>query len=263
MEPVAENIFAGDATVSVRSLSKRYRLFRCSRDRLKQRLFPWRRYYEDFWAIKDVSFDIGRGESVAILGHNGAGKSTLLQILAGTQSPTSGEAVIRGRVGTLMAINSGYRMDFTGRENIFVLSAVLGVSRSESRERMADIECFADLGPFMDQPVRTYSSGMLTRLAFGIYTSLSPDLLIVDEVLHVGDASFKKKCLHHIEGLMAKGTSMLLVSHNPAVVEQFCQRGVVMQGGLVVYAGDVRSAIRESNARMAKHKAGTGVTCQQ
>lgn len=240
-----------ETTVSVRSLSKKFRLFKCSRDRLKQHLFPWRKYYDEFWALQDVGFDIKKGESVAILGHNGAGKSTLLQILAGTVRPTSGYAMTTGRIGTLMSISSGYRMDFTGRENIFVLAAVLGLSRSEIRGYVPAIEDFADLGSFIDQPVRTYSTGMLTRLAFGIYTCLSPDLLIVDEVLHVGDAAFKNKCLRHIERLIQTGTSMLLVSHNPPVVEQFCQRAIVMEKGKIVYSGDVQSSVRESNKRMA------------
>ena len=240
-----------DAAVSVRSLSKKFRLFKCSKDRLKQHLFPWRKFYDEFWAVKNISFDISKGESVAILGHNGAGKSTVLQVLAGMVRPTSGCAMTKGKIGTLMSINSGYRMDFSGRENIFVLAAVLGFGRSEIREHIPAIEAFADLGSFIDQPVRTYSSGMMTRLAFGIYTCLSPELLIVDEVLHVGDDAFKKKCLRHIERLIQAGTSMLLVSHNPSVVMQFCQRAIVMEKGEIVYSGDVKSSIQESHKRMA------------
>lgn len=240
-----------DAAITVHSMSKQFKLFKCSRDRLKQHLFPWRQYYDEFWALREISFEVGRGESVAILGHNGAGKSTLLQILAGTLRPTSGYAVLKGKVGTLMAINSGYRMDFTGRENIFVLAAVLGLSRNEIRGYIHAIEDFADLGTFMDQPVRTYSNGMLTRLAFGIYACLEPELLIVDEVLHVGDAAFKNKCLRHIERLLARGTSMLLVSHNPVVIQQFCHRAVVMEKGRIVYSGDIKSSLQENNKRMA------------
>lgn len=249
-QEIASVPLEADEVLSVRSLSKRYRLYRCSRDRLKQRLFPWRTYYDEFYAVRDVNFSVGKGESVAILGHNGAGKSTLLQILAGTVRPTSGGAAIRGRVGALMSINSGFKMDFTGRENIFVLAAVLGFSRAETREYLPAIEDFADLGHFIDQPVRIYSSGMLTRLAFGIYTSLSPNLLIVDEVLHVGDVGFKNKCLRHIERLLASGTSMLLVSHNPAVVQQFCQRAIVFERGEMVFSGDVQASLREHSQRM-------------
>ena len=240
-------MLGADIVVSARSLSKMYRLYETPKDRLKQQFFTKKKYYSEFWALENVSFEIKRGESLAVLGHNGAGKSTLLQILAGTVHPTKGEVLIRGRIGALMALGSGFRFDFTGRENIYVLGALLGIPRNQIKEQVERVETFAELGIFLDQPVRTYSNGMLMRLAFGVYTCMAPELLIVDEVLHVGDDNFKDKCLRHITQLLEKGTSMLLVSHDPSVIEQFCQTAVVLEKGRIVFKGDIPDSLHEYN----------------
>ncbi|MBW2369683.1 MAG: ABC transporter ATP-binding protein [Deltaproteobacteria bacterium] len=247
-----------DIAVSVRGLSKMYRLYQHPRDRLKQQLRPRKTYFREFWALRNVSFDLKRGETLGILGHNGAGKSTLLQILAGTVRPTSGQAIVRGRVAALMSIGSGFRFDFTGRENIYVLGSLLGVSKKEVNSYVPHIEAFAEIGMFLDQPVRTYSNGMLMRLAFGVYTCLAPELLIVDEVLNVGDIAFKEKCLKHIKQLLENGTSMILVSHNPVVVKNFCKSALVIEKGNLIMSGEVNTKKKKYN-ELVQRKV-TGVT---
>ena len=192
-----------------------------------------------------TAFTLKRGEALGILGHNGAGKSTLLQIIAGTLTPTSGRVLVRGRVGTMMTMGSGFRLDFTGRENTYVLGSLLGFSRDEIHQQIAKIENFAEIGIFFDQPVRTYSSGMLPRMAFAVYTCLHPELLIIDEILAVGDAAFKEKCLRHMSDMLSKGMAMLLVSHNPGIVQQFCHRAFLIRRGRLVYEGNVESVIKE------------------
>jgi lipopolysaccharide transport system ATP-binding protein len=227
-------------------------MFKSPMDRLKQQIRRDRKYYEEFWAVRDICFELKQGEALGILGHNGAGKSTLLQILAGTMTPTSGRAYIRGKVGAIMTMGSGFKQDFTGRENVYVLGSLMDFSQKEVDRQMDRVRDFADIGMFFDKPVRTYSSGMLARLAFAVYTCLEPDILIVDEVINVGDAGFKQKCLAHVSARTAGGMTLLLVSHSPLIVEQFCRSAIVLKKGQVVYHGDVQTALKEYNQSRKK-----------
>jgi lipopolysaccharide transport system ATP-binding protein len=217
----------------VRGVSKAYRLYAQPQDRLKQFLFGrlGRQYGHDFWALHDVSFEVRRGEMFGIVGRNGSGKSTLLQIVAGIDRPTSGEVQRHGRIGALLELGSGFDPEVTGRENVFVNAAILGVSAAEIERRFDEIAAFADIGEFIDQPVKLYSSGMFVRLAFAVTTSLEPDILLVDEALAVGDVFFRQKCYGRLAELRAAGTSILLVSHALNDIEQYCERALLLDRG--------------------------------
>jgi lipopolysaccharide transport system ATP-binding protein len=232
-----------DLAVSARGLGKRYRLFHKPVDRLRHRLRLGRGATEEFWALRDVSFDLGRGGSLGVIGPNGAGKSTLLGILAGTIVPSTGEAKVRGSVAALLDLGAGFRNDFTGRENVYVLGTLLGFRRAETRERFEQIEAFAELGGFLDQPVRTYSRGMKVRLAFAVHACLDPELMIVDEAMSVGDAHFEQKCALHFQRMLAGETSLILVSHNMGTIRRYCQHAILLDAGRVVAQGDVEEAI--------------------
>lgn len=234
-------------SLSIQNVSKMFHLYSSSKDRLKQQIFRKKKFYDEFWALQNISFDMVRGESRGILGHNGAGKSTLFRILAGTMKPTSGEVFLRGRVGAIMTMGSGFRPDFTGRENVYVLSALMNISKNAVDDQMDRIRDFAGIGIFFDNPIRTYSTGMVARLAFAVYTCLSPDILIVDEAINVGDAEFQKKCHEHVSDLLQKGMTFLLVSHAPAIVRKFCRKATVLEKGRVIYDGDVEPALELYN----------------
>ncbi len=236
-----------EAAVCVRRISKMFRLFNSPKDMLKQQIWRHKKFYAEFWALKEISFDVKQCEVMGILGHNGAGKSTLLQILSGTMAPTSGYVYIRGRIGSIMTMGSSFKQDFTGRENVFILGSLLGLSKKQIHAHMGWIREFADIGIFFDKPIRTYSSGMVARLAFAVYTSLKPDLLIVDEVIGVGDLAFIQKCHEHISNLIAAGMSMILVSHNMNIMRQFCHRAMVLQHGAIICEGSVDQAISAYN----------------
>jgi lipopolysaccharide transport system ATP-binding protein len=231
--------------IDVRNVSKMYELYARPQDRLRQMLVPGgKKLYREHWALRDVSFTVSPGESFGIIGKNGAGKSTLLQILAGVLEPTGGEAILPERTTALLELGSGFKPEFTGRQNVFVNAAVLGIPRAEALARMDDIAAFADIGPHFDQPVRTYSSGMFLRLAFAVTTSLTPDVLIIDEALAVGDVFFRQKCYKRLEGLLAQGTVVVLVSHAMNDVAQFCRRGLLLEHGRVGYLGDAAAAVK-------------------
>ncbi len=236
-----------DNVISVRNISKIFPLYDNPLDRLKQQMFRSSTYYKEFWALRNISFDMKKGEARGIMGHNGAGKSTLLRILAGTISPSAGKIFIKGRVGAIMTMGSGFKQDFTGRENVYVLGALMDIPNDRVAARMEQVREFAGLGIFFDKPVRTYSSGMLARLAFAVYTNMEPDILIVDEAINVGDADFKRKCLEHVSVLVEKGMSLLLVSHSPLIVEQFCRTATVFRKGEIVFDGDVKTAVAVYN----------------
>lgn len=187
-----------------------------------------KQYYREFWALQDVSFDIKRGETVGIIGRNGSGKSTLLQMICGTLSPTSGEIETVGRVAALLELGSGFNPEFTGRENIYMNATVLGLSEQEIDERYDEIVRFADIGDFISQPVKTYSSGMYVRLAFAVAINVSPDILIVDEALAVGDASFQAKCMKKFEEFRRAGTTIILVTHDLGAILQFSSRCILL-----------------------------------
>ena len=236
-----------DVAISVQALSKRYEIYDNPRDRLKQFLLPRlqssagrmpHQYFREFWAVKGVSFDIKRGETVGIIGRNGSGKSTLLQMICGTLTPTSGAVETRGRVAALLELGSGFNPEFTGRENVYLNAAVLGLSKQEIDERFDDIAAFADIGQFMDQPAKVYSSGMLARLAFSVAVQVDPDVLVVDEALSVGDMAFQEKSFTRMKRIRDAGTSILFVSHSPSAVRNFCNRAIWLDNGQMRAIGE-------------------------
>jgi lipopolysaccharide transport system ATP-binding protein len=229
---------AHEAVIAVSGLGKRYEIYRQPRDRLLQSLFRGRRqFFQEFWARSDVSFEIARGETVGIIGRNGSGKSTLLQLIAGTLTPTTGTATVRGRVAALLELGSGFNPEFSGRENVFLNGAILGLARSEIESRLPRIVAFSGLEEFIDRPVKTYSSGMMMRLAFSVAVNVEPDVLIVDEALAVGDTAFQLKCVARLEALTQSGVTLLFVSHDTALVKSFCQRAIYLERGRLKVEG--------------------------
>jgi lipopolysaccharide transport system ATP-binding protein len=198
---------------------------------------------EEFWALKDVSFEVRRGETVGIIGRNGAGKSTLLKVLSRITEPSAGRVTIRGRVASLLEVGTGFHPELTGRENIYLNGSILGMTRAEIRRRFDEIVAFAEVEKFLDTPVKRYSSGMYVRLAFAVAAHLEPEILVVDEVLAVGDTAFQKKCLGKMGDVAKEGRTVLFVSHNMAAAQQLCQSGMVLNSGGVDFRGDIRSAI--------------------
>jgi lipopolysaccharide transport system ATP-binding protein len=232
--------------VSARGLGKAYRIYDRPADRLKQMLFArfHREYGREFWALRDASLELHRGETLGILGRNGSGKSTLLQLLAGTLAPTTGEVETHGRVAALLELGSGFNPEFTGRENVFLNAAILGIPRAEMARRFDEVAAFADIGDFIDQPVKVYSSGMFVRLAFAVATAVEPDVLILDEALAVGDVFFRQKCYRRLDSLRERGVAIILVSHAATEVEQFCRRAIVLDHGGVIFAGPASEAVK-------------------
>lgn len=198
---------------------------------------------EDFWALKDVSFSVQKGEAVGIIGRNGAGKSTLLKILSMITPPTEGKITCRGRIASLLEVGTGFHPELTGRENIFLNGAILGMTRAEIRRKFDEIVAFAEIEKFLDTPVKRYSSGMYVRLAFAVAAHLEPEILVVDEVLAVGDAQFQKKCLGKMGEVAKGGRTVLFVSHNMAAVTSLCARGILLQNGRIVHSGEIGGVI--------------------
>jgi lipopolysaccharide transport system ATP-binding protein len=229
-----------DILLSVRGISKRYEMYSQPRDRLLQFLARGRRqYFRELWALRDISFEVARGESLGLIGQNGSGKSTLLQIVTGTLSPSQGEVRTQGRIAALLELGAGFNTEFTGRENVYMNAAIMGVSREQMAARIDEVLEFSELGDFIDRPVKTYSSGMYARLAFSAAIHVDPDLLIVDETLAVGDARFVAKCMRRIRELQAGGTSIVFVSHDVNAVRTLCDRAVWLHQGRLVEDGEV------------------------
>ena len=241
-----------DVAIQADGVSKQYQLGRLqgSYDLLSERfgsLFRGRRNgkrRERFWALEDVTFEVARGETFGILGRNGAGKSTLLKVLSRVTPPTRGRVRIKGRVGALLEVGTGFNMELTGRENVFLNGAILGMRRSEIVRKFDDIVEFAEVERFIDTPVKRYSSGMYLRLAFSVAAHLEPEVLVVDEVLAVGDAAFQKKCLGKMGEVTREGRTVVFVSHNTGAIENLCQSALVLEHGRVVFRGGVKEAIR-------------------
>jgi len=235
---------SSEPIVAATGLGRVYHLYDRPQDRLKQ-AFLWGRQklYRDFWALRDVSFSIGRGEAVGIIGRNGSGKSTLLQMVAGTLRPSEGSLQVCGRAAALLELGSGFNPAFTGRENVYVNGAILGLSRREIDARFDEILDFAEIGDFIDQPVKTYSSGMVVRLAFAVQVCVEPELLIVDEALSVGDIFFQQKCFARAREIVARGTTLLLVSHDVGAIRNLCHRVLVLDTGRLAFAGDAADAV--------------------
>jgi lipopolysaccharide transport system ATP-binding protein len=198
---------------------------------------------EDFWALKDVSFEVKQGEIVGIIGRNGAGKSTLLKILSRITEPTEGRVRIKGRVASLLEVGTGFHPELTGRENIFLNGSILGMSRAEIKTKFDEIVAFAEVERFLDTPVKHYSSGMYVRLAFAVAANLEPEILIVDEVLAVGDAEFQKKCLGKMQEVTQGGRTVLFVSHNMSAVQSLCHRGILLKQGMLAFQGNAENAV--------------------
>jgi lipopolysaccharide transport system ATP-binding protein len=251
---------AGDdrpTAIAVTAVTKCYQIYARPQDRLRQAIIPRvrealgfapARYYSEFWALRDVGFRIGKGETVAIIGKNGSGKSTLLQILCGTLTPTSGEVAVEGRVAALLELGSGFNPEYTGRENVYLNGSVLGLTRQQLDERFDAIVAFADIGEFIDQPVKTYSSGMYVRLAFAVIANVDADVLIVDEALSVGDVFFGQKCMRFLRDFQARGT-LIFVSHDSAAVVNLCQRAIWLDHGRVVMDGPASEVSQAYHAR--------------
>jgi lipopolysaccharide transport system ATP-binding protein len=244
--PAAVTSSEAAPAVRVEQLSKIYRLYSQPQDRLKEMLLGrlGRRFSRDFWALRDVSFELARGQRLGVIGRNGSGKSTLLQILAGTLAPTAGEVEVRGRVGALLELGSGFNPEYTGRENIYVNASILGLTREQTDERFDAIAAFADIGEFLDQPVKTYSSGMFVRLAFAVTASVDAEVLLIDEALAVGDVFFTQKCYRRLHDLVDRGVAVVFVSHDASAVGQFCSSVLVLEHGRVEFLGDPVAGIR-------------------
>ena len=259
--PYTPALEEGNTAIRVAHMSKCYHMYAQPGDRLKQafaslasQLFGLQTtpYFREFWSLKDVSFEVKKGETLGIIGRNGAGKSTLLQILCGTLTPTSGTVQTYGRVAALLELGAGFNPEFTGRENIVMNASVLGLTDLEIKDRIEDIIAFADIGPFIDQAVNTYSSGMYVRLAFSIATSVDPDILVIDEALSVGDGSFARKSFDRIIALRDAGKTILFCSHSLYQVEAICDRVVWLDGGQVQVMGEPAKAIVAYNAMLSK-----------
>ena len=254
-----------EIVIDVRNLSKRYEIYNTPRDRLKQLILPRLHqaanraglalriskhrpppiYFREFWALHDVSFQIRRGETFGIIGRNGSGKSTLLQILAGTLAQTSGQASVKGRIAALLELGSGFNPEFSGRDNVFLNARILGLTQKEIEARYDQIVEFADIGEFINQPVKTYSSGMFVRLAFAVQAHIDASIVIIDEALAVGDIFFRQKCYARLEQLRTSGAAILLVSHSMPEIEQYCKRAILLDHGTQRFIG--------SSSEAAKH----------
>ncbi|SOD98778.1 ABC transporter ATP-binding protein [Caenispirillum bisanense] len=231
--------------ITVEGLSKVFRIYDRPRHRLQQLLtFGAKRYYREFTALDDISFTVGRGQAVGIIGRNGSGKSTLLQLICGTLFATRGSIAVDGRVAALLELGAGFNPDFTGRENVYMNAALLGLSRAEVDDRMDAILAFADIGPFVDQPVKTYSSGMFVRLAFAVIAHVDADVLVIDEALAVGDAAFGQKCMRFLRRFRETGT-ILFVSHDTAAVTGLCDRAIWLDGGKLRAAGEAKAVCEQ------------------
>ena len=232
-----------DNVISVKDLSKVYRLYDKPIDRLKESLNIFHKsYHKEYYALNNLSFDIKRGETVGIIGINGAGKSTLLKIITGVLTPTGGNIEVKGKISALLELGAGFNMEYTGVENIYLNGTMMGFSKEEVDKKLDDILDFADIGDFVNQPVKTYSSGMFVRLAFAVAINVEPDILVIDEALSVGDVFFQQKCYKKIKELAGKST-VLIVSHDLNAMTKFCERIIVMSAGQKVFDGEPNEAI--------------------
>lgn len=235
---------SSDVAIKVSNVGKSFQTYEKPRDRLLQLLFgSHKTYYKEFNALHDISFQVKKGETVGIVGRNGSGKSTLLQIICGTLNQTSGNIETNGRIAALLELGSGFNPDFTGKENVYLNARVLGLSRQEIEERYESIIDFAEIGDFIDQPIKTYSSGMLVRLAFAVAINVDPVILVVDEALSVGDELFQRKCFSKIEQIKQQGATILFVSHSGTTVVELCDRAILIDNGKLLFDGTPKKTI--------------------
>ncbi|MBN3960658.1 ABC transporter ATP-binding protein [Nostoc sp. NMS8] len=243
-----------EIVISLKNISKCYKRYARPVDRLKETLLPSKSHAQEFWALRDINLEITKGEKLGIIGQNGSGKSTLLQIIARTLTATTGDVWLHGRVSALLELGSGFNPEFTGRQNVFFNGQILGLSREEIEAKYNEIVEFADIGDFIDQPVKTYSSGMFVRLAFAVAVSVNPDILIVDEALAVGDIYFQQKCFERIRNLTRMGTTLLFVSHDSSVIHKICDRALLMEAGNLVLDAKPRQVIDLYEAKLLQKK---------
>jgi len=251
-----------ETAVRAENISKIYRLYNDPKDRMKEALHPFRKkYHHDFYALNDISFEIKKGETVGIIGRNGSGKSTLLKILTGVLTPTGGNILVHGKISALLELGAGFNPELSGIENVYFNGAIMGYTSKEMDSKLDDILSFADIGEFVHQPVKTYSSGMFVRLAFSVATSVDPDILIIDEALSVGDSYFQLKSMNRMKSFMDNGKTVLFVSHDPAAVKTLCKRGILLEQGHIIKISDASSVIDYYNNLVINdlHKGETGI----
>lgn len=233
------------SAIVCREITKSYPLYKRKIDRFKEALDPRRRkYHEDFHALRDVSFSVGKGEAVGIMGENGSGKSTLLKIIAGVLTPTSGSVEVQGRVGALLELGTGFNPELTGMENLFFAGTLMGLTREELDARKDSVLGFADIGDFIHQPVKMYSSGMLMRLAFAVQTAIEPEILIVDEALSVGDIFFQAKCMRRIRTMLDSGVTVFFVTHSMSALKELCRRALLLHQGKLLEDSDSAAVVQ-------------------
>jgi lipopolysaccharide transport system ATP-binding protein len=243
-----------EIAISLKNVSKCFKRYAKPADRLKEILLPKKSHAQMFWALRDISLNVARGEALGIIGQNGSGKSTLLQVIAKTLTPTAGKVFVNGRVSALLELGSGFNPEFTGRQNVFFNGQILGLSQEEIATKFDKIIKFAEIGDFIEQPVKTYSSGMFVRLAFAVAVSVNPDILIVDEALAVGDIYFQQKCFERIQELKHQGTTLLFVSHDSTAVYKLCDRAVLMESGKAVLDAKPKQVIDLYEAKLLKKR---------
>jgi lipopolysaccharide transport system ATP-binding protein len=235
----------GEVVINVKNLSKMYRRYSSKINFFKELVHFGKKYHAEFWALRDISFEVKKGECVGIIGRNGSGKSTLLQVLCGILQPTRGEVKVKGRISALLELGAGFNLEFTGRDNVYMNGALMGFSKKEMEERFSEIEAFADIGNFINQPVKTYSSGMFIRLAFACAVNVDPDILIIDEALSVGDSFFQKRCFQKIEDLVSKGMTMIFVSHDQESIRTLTTRAILLKNGMLHKIGSSSEVVLE------------------
>lgn len=260
-----------DIVIDVDDLSKCYPVYERPQDRLKQSLFPrlqrmlgreGRQYYREYWALRGVSFQVARGETIGIIGRNGSGKSTLLQMICGTLAQTAGTLRTKGRIAALLELGSGFNPEFTGHENIYMNASLLGLTQEEIEAQYDKIVAFADIGDFIHQPIKTYSSGMMVRLAFAVVAHVNADILVVDEALAVGDAFFTQKCMRFLREFMKTGT-VLFVSHDTSAVRSLCSRAIWLEKGMVVEEGPPKEVCERYLEAFYEEQQGHGTTTRR
>lgn len=236
---------SSEFAVFLDKVSKRYRIFEKPLDRFKYAFTKKEALYKEFWALNELTFNINKGESIGLIGKNGSGKSTLLQMIAGTLTPSTGSIQVNGRIAALLELGSGFNPEFTGRENAIINGTIMGLTIEQAKDRIADIEDFAGIGEFIDQPVKTYSSGMYVRLAFACAVHVDPDILIVDEALAVGDMQFQLKCIEKMKSFKEQGKTIIFVSHDMYSVRNFCETAIWLKDGNIHQRGNVNNVTKE------------------
>lgn len=246
--------YSNSVVIDLNSVCKIYKLFSRPLHRIAEALLPnaTGKYHQKFHALQDVSFSVKQGQTVGIIGENGSGKSTLLQVICGILQPTSGKATVEGRISALLELGAGFNPEFTGRENVFLNGSILGVDRNEMEKCLDQILAFADIGTFIDQPVKTYSSGMYVRLAFAVAINVNPNILIVDEALSVGDTAFQAKCFAKFKEFQEKGVTILFVTHSMDLITRYCDSAILLEHGQIIKSGLAKDVVDEYNRRIVK-----------